>query len=142
MRALLDVNVLIALLDADHAHHRVASDWLGDNIQHGWASCPITQNGCLRIMSQPRYPNALALGQVVSRLAHACAARHHEFWPDTVSVLNPELVEHRRLISPKQITDVFLLTLAAYNGGRFVTFDRSIPIAASRLADADTLHVI
>ena len=61
MRALLDVNVLIALFDAAHVHHRAASDWLGANIEQGWASCPLTQNGCLRILSQPRYPNAVPL---------------------------------------------------------------------------------
>ena len=58
-RALLDVNVLIALLDADHLHHARAAAWLADNIKAGWASCAITQNGCVRIMSQPGYPNAL-----------------------------------------------------------------------------------
>ena len=57
MRALLDVNVLIALLDAGHAHHRAALAWLDDNIGFGWASCPITQLGCVRTLSQPGYPN-------------------------------------------------------------------------------------
>lgn len=142
MRALLDVNVLIALLDADHAHHRIASRWLNDNIQHGWASCAIIQNGCVRILSQPRYPNALPMGQVVSRLREACATRYHEFWPDTVSLLDPDVIDHTRLISPKQITDVYLLALAAQHGARFVTFDRAIPYAASRLAGAETLLVI
>jgi len=63
MRALLDVNVLIALLDRDHIHHPVASDWLLANIHTGWASCPLTQNGCIRIMAQPGYPNALPPAQ-------------------------------------------------------------------------------
>ena len=53
MRALLDVNLLIALLDAGHIHHRVVTEWLGRELDSGWASCPITQNGCLRILSQP-----------------------------------------------------------------------------------------
>lgn len=56
MRALLDVNVLIALLDAAHVHHRNARAWLEANIEQGWASCPLTQNGCIRILSQPAYP--------------------------------------------------------------------------------------
>jgi predicted nucleic acid-binding protein len=56
MRALLDVNVLIALLDAGHMHHARATHWLGQEIENGWASCPLTQNGCLRIMAQPAYP--------------------------------------------------------------------------------------
>ena len=57
MRALLDVNVMIALLDPNHERHEIARRWLEENIQHGWATCAITQNGCLRIMSQPAYPH-------------------------------------------------------------------------------------
>ena len=64
MRALLDVNVLIALLDSDHLHHGRARGWLKENIKHGWASCPLTQNGCIRIMSQTGYPNALPAAAV------------------------------------------------------------------------------
>ena len=61
MRALLDVNVLIALLDAEHLHHEAARRWLRNNIQHGWATCPITQNGCLRIMAQTGYSNSASV---------------------------------------------------------------------------------
>ena len=64
MRALLDVNVLIALLDADHLHHEAARRWLRDNIREGWATCPLTENGCVRIMAQPAYPNRLPASQV------------------------------------------------------------------------------
>lgn len=52
MRALLDVNVLVALLDTDHVHHRPAAAWLEAYLKHGWASCAITQNGGIRILSQ------------------------------------------------------------------------------------------
>jgi predicted nucleic acid-binding protein len=56
MRALLDVNVLIALFDGGHAMHRRAMDWMEREAGAGWASCPITQNGVLRAMSQPGHP--------------------------------------------------------------------------------------
>jgi hypothetical protein len=59
VRALLDVNVLIALLDSDHASHDSAINWFAKHAREGWASCPITQNGCIRIMSNPGYPNPL-----------------------------------------------------------------------------------
>ena len=86
MRALLDVNVLIALLDSDHLHHGRAKGWLKENIKYGWASCPLTQNGCIRIMSQTGYPNALPAAAVAERLAAAITTNHHVFWPDTVSL--------------------------------------------------------
>ena len=68
MRALLDVNVLIALLDSDHTSHAVALGWFTENAREGWASCPITQNGCVRIMSNPGYPNALPIQSAASLL--------------------------------------------------------------------------
>ena len=88
MRALLDVNVLIALLDADHLHHVRARDWLEANIATGWASCPITQNGCIRILSQPNYPNALKPSEVAERLREATEAVYHQFWVESPSLLS------------------------------------------------------
>ena len=126
MRALLDVNVLIALLDADHLHHQTARRWLRDNIRHGWATCPITQNGCLRVMAQPAYPNSLSASLVAQRLREATATDHHRFWPDDLSLLSPEVADWRQVIGPRQITDVYLLALAAKRHGRFVTFDARI----------------
>ncbi|MFA6930945.1 MAG: TA system VapC family ribonuclease toxin [Lentisphaeria bacterium] len=128
MRALLDVNVLIALMDAGHVHHEVAMNWLEKNLAAGWASCPITQNGCIRIMSQPGYPGALPAAQVAGRLAEAAAFAEHEFWPDSISLLDSEIFDWSRVLGHRQITDIYLLTLALQNGGRFVTLDRRITI--------------
>ena len=89
-RALLDVNVLIALLDADHLHHTRAAAWLAENIKSGWASCAITQNGCVRIMSQPGYPNALPAAGVAQRLREATLADHHLFIAGDVSLLDEQ----------------------------------------------------
>jgi predicted nucleic acid-binding protein len=61
MRALLDINVLIALHDRDHVHHIRAAEWFEAHIEHGWASCPLTQKGCLSIMSQPANSGAQPL---------------------------------------------------------------------------------
>jgi len=81
MRALLDVNVLIALLDSAHVYHDSAMSWLEREIHHGWASCPITQIGCVRIMSHPSYPGTLPLREVATRLGEAINSPEHEFWP-------------------------------------------------------------
>lgn len=140
MRALLDVNVLIALLDAAHVHHAVARDWLESNIAAGWASCPITQNGCIRILSQPAYPGAESPAAVAARLAEAAATPWHEFWPDNLSLLDQETLDWRRLLASRQLTDAYLLALAARRDGRFVTFDRSIPLDA--VPGAEPRHLI
>ena len=142
MRALLDVNVLIALLDADHLHHQSAHHWLERNLKHGWASCPITQNGCIRIMSQPGYPNPLPAAEVVGRLAEAAAADHHEFWPDSVSFLDADDIDPSRMLGSRQVTDAYLLALAVHHKGRLVTFDRSVAIDVVPAAKPGHLHVL
>ncbi|MGH3711900.1 MAG: TA system VapC family ribonuclease toxin [Micromonosporaceae bacterium] len=128
MRALLDVNVLLALLDSDHVDHERARDWVGAEISHGWASCAITQNGFVRIISQPRYPSPVSPSQAMDRLARATGTRHHEFWSCAVSLVDETAVDRSRLHGARQVTDAYLLALATRCGGRFVTFDRSVPL--------------
>jgi hypothetical protein len=135
MRALLDVNVLIALLDQDHAMHVPATRWLVAEAGAGWASCPITQNGCVRVMAHPSYPNRLPAGAIMERLAEAVAGTEHEFWPDDVTLLDTRVVDRKRIHGPRQVTDLYLLALAVRRGGRFVSFDASIPRAAIRGAE-------
>jgi uncharacterized protein len=142
MRALLDVNVLIALLDAGHAMHAAASDWLEHELSHGWASCPITQNGVVRIMAQPSYPASRPARIVAERLAEACAAPHHAFWPDDVSLLQDGLIDWSRVLGHRQVTDAYLLALAVRNGGRLVSFDRRIAAEAVAGATSNSLVVI
>jgi uncharacterized protein len=126
MRALLDVNVLIALLDSDHSLHVRATQWLDAHAKDGWASCPITQNGCVRIMSHPSYPNAFPVKAVIERLLEASAGDYHQFWPDDVSLLDRDVANASRIHGPRPITDVYLLALAVRHKGRFVTLDRSV----------------
>ena len=126
MRALFDVNVLIALLDSDHVGHGAATRWFGEHLLHGWASCPITENGTARVMSSPGYTNPLPVAEVLQRLGQATRAGHHKLWPDDVSLTDPAVFIHAELLGPKQITDRYLLALAVQNNGRLVTFDRAI----------------
>jgi hypothetical protein len=142
MRALLDVNVLIALLDSDHASHGAAMSWFARHAREGWASCPITENGCIRIMSNAGYPNALPIRAVMQRLADACNEDVHEFWSDEISLLNPGVFNWTRIHGPRQLTDIYLLALAVSHAGRFVTFDGKIPLEAVRRATAQNLIVI
>ena len=130
MRALLDVNVLIALLDVDHSLHVRARNWFAASGGRAWASCPLTQNGCVRIMSHPAYPNGVPVRAVVERLAEATAEPHHEFWPDDLSLLDFKVADASRIHGPRQVTDLYLLALAVRRNGRFVTFDRSVALDA------------
>jgi len=120
--ALLDVNVLIALLDREHTFHNSAHAWFKRNRNHGWATCPITENGCVRILSKA------GLTSTVTRqvLAELCSARDHLFWPDSISILSPGL--DLTGVGPRSLTDIYLLSLAVKNHARLITFDQSIPL--------------
>ena len=128
MRALLDINVIIALLDRGHLMHRAARQWMEQELEHGWATCPISQNGVVRIMAQPAYPNHRPAAQVAERLSEACNHASHQFWPEDISLLQAGLIRWERLLGPRQITDCYLLALAVTHGGRFVSFDQRIQV--------------
>jgi len=142
MRALLDVNVLIALHDVDHVHHRVASQWFVDHADFGWASCTLTQYGCLRIMSQPNYSNPQPLSQIVRMLRRSTQSASHAFWSDDFSLLDAERFEHLHIHSARQLTDLYLLALAVRHAGRLVSFDQRIPLSAVRGARAEHLVLL
>ncbi len=142
MRGLLDVNVLIALLDQNHVSHGLAWQWMESNIESGWATCPITQNGCVRIMSQSAYPNRHNATEVAARLRQAIDQEFHRFWPDGVSVLSTATINWDLLIGPKQLTDTYLLALAVRNDGRFVTFDARVSTEMVRGAEDRHLTMI
>ena len=142
VRALLDVNILLALFDKAHTFHAKTRQWWSINEEHGWASCPLTQNGFLRISTQKSYPQPIRLADSMVLLRAWAVPPRHEFWPDDVSVLDPDIVEATRLLAAKQITDIYLLALAVRHGGRLVTLDRGISIAAVRGASAEHLVML
>ena len=129
MRALLDVNVLLALFDADHVDHRTARSWLESDIEHGWASCAITQNGFVRVLTQERYPSPVSAAEAIGRLRRATHTPHHRYLPCDVSLVDEGLLADR-IHGSRQVTDVYLLALALAHGCRLVTFDRTIPRSA------------
>ena len=141
MTSLLDVNVLISLLDANHDHHAAVMGWFSQNKGH-WASCPITQNGYLQIVTNVSYPNTISIQQAIWNLEQAVSTSSHQFLYDNVSLLNGQLVKHRHIQGHKQFTDVYLLALAVSHGVQFVTIDRKIPRNAVPLATSASMHVI
>lgn len=139
MRALLDVNVLIALHDREHIHHERAAQWLEANIEQGWASCPLTQNGCLRIMGQGGYSHPQPLALLTTMLQRSTETKFHALWNGDISILDAKRFDHSHIHSPRQLTDLYLLALAVRHKGRLASFDRGIPISAVRHATAANL---
>jgi uncharacterized protein len=142
VRALFDVNALIAILDEQHVHHWVAHEWWAANQSDGWATCPLTENGMARIMSQPTYKNPIAATFAIDLLAEQAARTDHVFWPDALSLRDPEVFDASRILGPNQVTDTYLLALAVKHGGRLVTFDQAIPLRAVRRATERHLVVL
>ena len=144
MRSLLDVKVVIALLDPDHAFHERAHEWWATKAKSGWASCPIIENGVVRIMSHPGYSREARFtpDDLISRLRTFATQTNHEFWPDNFSLRDEKIFTMERIHSSRQLTDLYLLALAAGHGGRLATFDKGIPLLAVRVAKAENLCVI
>ena len=139
---LLDVNVLIALVDPAHSHHLQAHDWFRREGSVAWATCALTQNGVLRIIGHARYPEGpKSPFKVVSLLADLCASPGHIFWPCDYSLLDASLVDATRLLNSSQVTDTYLLALAAKHGGKLATFDKRL-VADAVHGGRAALHVI
>jgi uncharacterized protein len=140
MRALLDVNVLLALFDQAHIHHSRARHWFSSRAGEGWASCPLTQNGFIRIISQPRYPQPITTTRAFGLLDAATATDLHEFWPADITLLDRSVVDRSRIHGPRQLTDLYLLALAVNKGGCLATFDDAIALSA--VPGADPAHLV
>jgi toxin-antitoxin system PIN domain toxin len=124
---LLDVNVLVALLWPDHTFHELVQAWFGKNASRGWTTCPITQAGFVRIVSNPAF-SVRAVSPSDALRALDLTLRHpaHQFWPDDVLLSDAVKGFESRLVGHQQITDAYLLGLAIHKKGRLATLDRSV----------------
>lgn len=130
MVSLLDVNCLIALLDVDHVHHVTLQRWFRSNSSKGWSTCAITENGLVRVMSQPRYPSGRrAPEEIIERLLALKTAhkRSHRFWPDDISLTDDTLFRSVFITGSLYVTDAYLLGLAARHGAKLLSLDRNLP---------------
>jgi uncharacterized protein len=140
---LLDVNVLVALFDPAHRNHDEAHRWFARNRKYGWATCPITIDGCIRILSNPVYPTLDSSPSDVAQLIQiACSSGGHHFWEDSVSLLDESLFRLSAIRGHQKITDAYLLGLAVRNHGALATFDQNIPRKAVVEANPGSLVVI
>ncbi len=142
MTFLLDVNVLIALIDPTHIHHDTAHGWFAAAGAAGWATCPLTENGVVRIVGHPNYPNTPGAPSIVADiLGRFCRHGGHAFWPDDVSLLDTTRLLVTNLLGHKQVTDSYLLALAVAHGGKLATLDKRLS-AQAVVGGADGLEVI
>ena len=131
MTWLLDVNVLVALFDPEHVHHEAAHRWFAGVRSAGWATCPLTENGLVRVVSNPAYPGRrTTVANAVSRLRRFTESGDHVHWPDDVSLLRTDELDGSELTGHREITDAYLLALAVRHDGSLATFDRSVRTAA------------
>ncbi len=128
---LLDVNVLIALIDPGHMQHDQAHEWFTAVGRRSFATCPITENGLIRIVSHPKYPNSPGPpSSVAPLLAAVRALPGHHFWPDSISITEAARIDIALLSSHARVTDSYLLALARAHGGRLASMDRRLGVEA------------
>jgi toxin-antitoxin system PIN domain toxin len=124
--ALLDANVLIALVVAEHVHHDAAAEWLSA-FDAGFATCPITQGSLVRFLLRAGQSATAAL-DVVSAIEEA---NGHEFWPDSLSFVD---VEVGGVVGHRQVTDAYLAQLARRREGGLATLDSGLAHLHSDIA--------
>lgn len=118
MTVLLDANLLIALVVADHVHHDAAESWLADSTDR-FASCPITQGSLMRLLIRHGQPADAATTTVRGVWSHP----RHDFWPDDVSYSD---IQTTGIIGHRQVTDAYLAQLARARQGRLASFDQGL----------------
>lgn len=141
--SLLDVNTLVALAWPNHIHHASALHWFSANHADGWATCPLTESGFVRVSSSAQAtPEAKSPAQAIHLLREIVALPGHTFWKDDISLAHTELVDPSRLVGYRQVTDAHLVALTLRHRGRLVTFDRGIQQVLPLISDSDDLLVI
>lgn len=142
MTFLLDVNVLIALIDPAHVSHDAAHAWFATIGHESWATCPMTENGVMRVVGHPKYPSTPGSPAAVAPIVRSLRELPgHTFWPDDLSLAGSDLVDPSRILAAAQVTDTYLLALACAHRGQLATFDRRLSTAAVKGGDA-AFHLI
>ena len=134
---LLDVNLLVALAWPNHIHHATALGWFRRNQSAGWATCPLTESGFVRVSSNSSVvPETRSPREAIHLLRRIVALPHHVFWQDDVSMASSEFMEEVPLAGYRQVTDSHLLALAQQRGGRLATLDGGVRNLVPRGRDA------
>jgi uncharacterized protein len=130
---LLDVNVLVALMWPAHSGHQRAQNWFAQYSKAGWATCPFTQAGCVRILSNPSFSSDAVTPQEALKLLHTnLAHQSHVFWPDDLSFAEAVQQTQKQLVGHQQVSDAYLLGLAMHRKAKLATLDRGVPMLLPR----------
>jgi predicted nucleic acid-binding protein len=141
-RYLLEVEVLIALIDPAHMCHERTHDWFDQIGRHGWATCPFTENGVLRLIGGAFYPDSpWTPGTVTEMMEILRALGGHEFWPDDPNLFESQHIDCTRLLDLSQVEDTYLLGLACAHGGKLATFNRNMNTSAV-VRGSQAVHLI
>lgn len=124
----MDVNVLIGLVNPKHVHHQIVKKWFSNIGADTWVTCPITELGFVRIVSNPSFESEYDRPIQASNYLDLLKKRfdNHEFWADTISLTEENIIDVPCIISWKHLTDAYLLGIAYKNNGKLVTLDRGI----------------
>lgn len=143
MTPLLDVNVLVALAWPNHVHHEQARHWFDSHHREGWATCPLTESGFVRVSANRRVlPEARRPLEAILLLRELTSLPGHSFWTDDTSIARSEWVEAERLTGHGQVTDAHLVALVVQNQGRLVSFDRGVSEVIPRSLDPGDVLVL
>jgi uncharacterized protein len=124
---LLDTNLLIALLWPSHEQHDLALKWFTHHRAKGWGTCPFTEAGFVRIVSNPAFSrDAVQPREATYVLSANTAAKDHTFWPDELPFAEAVAFAGVRLLGHQQVTDAYLLGLAIRRGGVLATLDQRL----------------
>lgn len=126
MTTLLDVNILIALADTEHQQHELVANWFFSEKSRSWATCPITENGMIRILASKSYGYTDDIESVRQFLIRMRSLPGHQFWEDSISLCDKNRIT--QLHHSKATTDLYLLALAVKNKGQFATLDQKIKV--------------
>ncbi len=140
MTRLLDVNVLVALAWPNHVHHQAAVQWFEASYRAGWATCPLTQSGFVRVSSNQRVvPDARTPAEAILVLRQLTELDGHEFLADDIALATTDVIDVSRILGHRQVTDAHLVALALRHNGRLVTFDRRIADVVPTGIDANVV---
>jgi uncharacterized protein len=141
---LLDVSALIALAWPTHRAHERVQSWFSRNAGQGWATCPFTECGFVKIISNPAFsPDFLTVPEAVRLLTLNVNHPAHHFWGDELPIEDAVRGFHGRLVGHNQVTDGYLLGLAMHKRAKLATLDESLgELLGSKTGERDRVVII